>query len=376
MSAPGQEVCSTKYLLLATLLLSIFPAYAAVDGTVINQSTGKPAKDATVTLYKLGQAGPEALQSVHTDAQGKFTIDQDAQGGPHNLQATYEGVTYPHILRPGMPATGVTLEVYDASKQPGGAKVGQHFLILQPSAGQLLISEVFLYKNDGKTAYNDPANGTLKFYLPPAAKGVVKVQAKGPNGMPVEQLAQKASRPDVYKVDFPIKPGETQFELSYMVPYTAPGRFGSKDLVGSPETMLVAPAGVEVKGDGVEFSRKEPRTQAAVYVVKKPSFEVEISGEMQASEQEQQADGNSNSGPAIEQVMPKLFSQVEGSAGFFQKVLAVKWILLLTLGILSLGVILLYRQQPPAEAAAAGNIPSRDRKDAEPAKEKHERRRR
>jgi len=177
----------TKALL---LVLSVLSAYAAVDGTVINQTTGKPAKDATVTLYKLGQAGPEALQSVHTDAAGKFTIQQDAQGGPHNLQATYEGVTYAHILRPGTPTTGITLEVYDSSKQPGSAKVGQHFLILQPSQGQMVVSEVFLYKNDGKTSYNDPANGTLKFYLPPAAKGVVKVQAKGANGMSLDQLAQ------------------------------------------------------------------------------------------------------------------------------------------------------------------------------------------
>jgi len=351
----------------ALFLLSFLPLYAAVDGTVINQTTGKPAKDATVTLYKLGQAGPEALQSVHTDAAGKFSIAQDATGGPHNLQATYDGVTYAHVLRPGMPTTGVTLEVYDASKQPGHAKVGQHFLILQPSTGQMLVSEVFTYKNDGKTAYNDNTNGTLKFYLPPAAKGVVKVQAKGPNGMPLDQLATKTAKPDIYKVDFPIKPGETQFELSYMVPYTSPGRFGSKDVAGSPETMLVAPSGVELKGDGVEFSRKEPRTQAAVYVVSKPNFEVEITGEMAASEQQQQGDGGGNSGPAIEQVMPKLFSQVDGSASFFQKVLAVKWILLLALSILTLGFILLYRQQPPAEAGAAAGMAS---------KEKNERRRR
>ena len=62
---------------LAICLLLSVPMFA-VDGTVINQTTGKPANDATVTLYRLGQAGPEALESVHTDAQGKFTIKQDA----------------------------------------------------------------------------------------------------------------------------------------------------------------------------------------------------------------------------------------------------------------------------------------------------------
>src|SRR5581483_4147613 len=230
------------------------------------------------------------------------------------------------------------------------------------------------------TAYNDPANGTLKFYLPAAAKGVVKVQARAPNGMPLDQLSQKTAKPDIYKVDFPIKPGgDTQFEISYMVPYTSPGRFGSKDVAGSPETMLVAPSGVELKGDGVTFARKEPRTQAAIYTVSKPNFEIEITGQMAASEQGDAGGGgnSADSGPNIEQLMPKLFGQVEGSASFLQKVLAVKWILLLALTILTLGFILLYKQEPSAEAAAAADAPPRGRKVApEAPKEKHERRRR
>ena len=364
--------------LLLYLLLSV-PSLAGVDGTVINQTTGKPANNATVTLYKLGQAGPEALETVHTDAQGKFTIKQNAEGGPHNLQATYEGVTYAHILRPGSPTTGITLAVYNASKQPGAAKAANHFLILQPSPGQMMVSEVFLYRNEGKTSYNDPDNGTLKFYLPPAAKGVVKVQAKAPNGMPIEQLAQKTSKPDVYKIDFAIKPGETQFELNYMVPYNSPGRFGSKDLSGAAETMLVAPQGVTLKGDAVEFSRTEPRTQAAIYTARKSSYEFEISGQMQASETQGQSSEEANNGPTIEQLMPKLFNQVDGSAGFFQKVLAVKWILLLALGILALGFTLLYRREEPVEEAAKAatpTAPNRDRKGAVVARESHERRRR
>jgi hypothetical protein len=164
-----------------------------------------------------------------------------------------------------------------------------------------------------------------------------------------------------------------------MVPYTSPGRFGSKDVAGAPDTMLVAPAGVELKGDGVEFARQEPRTQAGIYTVRKPNFEVEITGEMKASEQQgaDSAEGG-GSGATIEQLMPKLFNQVNGDSGFFSKVLAVKWILLLALAILTLGFILLYRQEPPStELAAAAQSLARDRKATpEAAKEKHERRRR
>ena len=62
------------YLRLSAVALFFLQAVFAIDGTVYNQTTGKPAADATVTLYKLGQAGPEALETVHTDANGRFEI--------------------------------------------------------------------------------------------------------------------------------------------------------------------------------------------------------------------------------------------------------------------------------------------------------------
>ena len=67
----------------AASLLSLLRSHAAVDGTVINQTTGKPQPGATVTLYKLG---PDRSRSdrpgVKSDAQGKFTINQ-TRTGPH-----------------------------------------------------------------------------------------------------------------------------------------------------------------------------------------------------------------------------------------------------------------------------------------------------
>ena len=130
----------------------------------------------------------------------------------------------------------------------------------------------------------------------------------------------------------------------------------------------MVPQGVELKGDGVEFNRQGPQN-ASIYTVKKARFEIEVTGQMQPSET-QQAEENS-SGPAIEQVMPKLFSQIDGSAGLFEKLNSVKWILLMAGGILALGFILLYRQQEPVIAASSQDLPSRDRKEAVGAKDKH-----
>jgi hypothetical protein len=70
-------------------LLLVSTAFGAVDGTVINQTTGKPQAGATVTLYKIGQAGPEAIESVKSGADGKFRIAQDATGpGPRAARRT------------------------------------------------------------------------------------------------------------------------------------------------------------------------------------------------------------------------------------------------------------------------------------------------
>src|SRR5712672_4052334 len=109
--------------LIAFLLVSI--ASAAVDGTVTNRTTGKPQAGATITLYKLGENGLESVESVKSDAAGKFVINQNLQG-PRLLQSAYDGVTYNHMLPPNAPTTGVALEVYDSSKQPGEARVMEH----------------------------------------------------------------------------------------------------------------------------------------------------------------------------------------------------------------------------------------------------------
>src|SRR5580693_1837527 len=149
----------------AAILLFAVPLFAAVDGTVINKTTGQPQSGATVTLYKLGQAGMESLESVKSGAQGKFHIDQTPQG-PHLIQTAFDGVTYNHILPPGSPTSGLSLDVYNSSKRPGAAHVLRHFLIFEPSGAQLTVNEGFTFQNNGLTTYNDPDDGTLKFYLP------------------------------------------------------------------------------------------------------------------------------------------------------------------------------------------------------------------
>ena len=160
---------------------------------------------------------------------------------------------------------------------------------------------------------------------------------RSPQGMPIDRAAEKTSRPDVYSVDFPIKPGETNIQLTYTMPFSG-GKFEGHTFYKGGPTSLIAPVGVEIKGEGLEDRGQEPRTQSTIYQVKADSYRIEISGTgslQQAASSSEEAAG----GPEVQQIMPKVDEKRYT-------------ILAIASSILLLGFVLLYRArtpQPPAK---------------------------
>jgi hypothetical protein len=329
MSAASRFV-STLLPLFALLLTSPLPA--AVTGTVINRTTGQPQPGATVGFNNLGQNGIELIDQAKSDAQGHFTINQEVQG-PHLLRTAFDGVTYNHMLPPGSPTTNLTLEVYNASKEPGAAKVSKHMLLFEPAGGQMVVNETYVYANDGKTAWDDPDRGTLHFYAPKLS-GKPTVTASAPGGMPIPAPVNKTAKPDVYAVNFSVKPGETRFDLTYSVPYTEGAPYQGKILTDDGDTYLIAPNGITLQGANLKDMGTEPRTQAHIYGLSGTSYEIQLTGtEAAAPADAAAADQPDNSGPQIEQIMPRVNRMTVG-------------ILALALGILALGFAVLYRANP------------------------------
>lgn len=320
---------------LILFLLVAASAFGAVDGTVTNKTTNKPQAGATVTLYKLGGAGMESVESVKSDASGKFTINQDAKG-PHLIQTAFDGVVYNHMLPPGQPQTELNLDVFNASKQPGASKIKQHLILVEPLGTELQVRESYFFENSGTTTWNDPYGGTLRFYIPQETRGNVEVMATAPQGMPIRRPADKSNQPGVLKVDFPIKPGESRIDVNYKLPFTSPGTFSGKILQPSDQTMLAVPRGVEVKGEGVEETGKEPRTQASVFKITAKAFKLELTGtgELQpAAGGGGEGGGGEENGPSISQIQAKIYDRVY-------------WVLGLTMSVLLLGFLLMYRANP------------------------------
>jgi hypothetical protein len=192
----------------------------------------------------------------------------------------------------------------------------------------MTIQETYLLVNTGKSAWNDPDGGTLRFFLPAGAGGKATVNATAPGGLPIGAALVKTSKPDVMGVDFPVKPGETRFDISYTLPYTDGAPYEGKIVTKDENTYLIAPNGVALTGEGLNDLGAEPQTQAHIYGFSGAAYKISLAGSP-ASAAPAAAD-EASEGPQIEQIMPHAFSY----AGV---------IVALGLVVLALGFVVLYR---------------------------------
>ena len=346
----------TSAWILISLCTATLTLQAAVDGIVTNGTTGKPQPGATVTLFQPTQQGPQFIDSVKTDADGKFVITKDAPpGGPpiRLLQAVYAGVQYNKQLTPGQPLTGVEIPVYESSKAPGGAKISTHVMLIEVTGGQMGVAESYIFDNEGKTTWNNPDTGTLQFTLPAAAQGKVEVNVLAPGGLPIRRAPDPTGKPNTFKVDFPIKPGQSEIRMEWQMPFTTPGTFDGVVIAkGAPALKLLAPVGVTLTGDGITPLGKEPTTGASIYEVAGAQFHLNIEGSgtlrAQSDDSGGGGDGEDNGSPKVSENMPKLYGLAVATGDPIAPFLAVKWIVGSVLGMLAIGFALLYRKGNPA----------------------------
>jgi len=316
---------------LAVLLVISLPLLA-VDGVVVNATTGQPQSGVAINLVQPSQNGMVQLGNTTTDSQGQFKIEKQIPPGPGLLQATYQGTTYNQIITPGMSTTGVQLKIYDSTKKAGIARTMEHLILLEPDADRLRVSETFVLGNDSNLTFNDPAKGSIQFFLPPATNGNAQVIITAPGGMPIPRPALKTPAAGIYKVDYPVKPGETRMDVSYTVPSTT--KFSGKIVASDAATHLVTPGTVTITGDGIELAGREPQTQANIYNLTGLDYNLLIDGIGSLRPDDsagQGAQGDDGGSPQVEIKKPRIYGQLP-------------WVLSLAFAILALGGTMLYRR--------------------------------
>jgi hypothetical protein len=226
--------------LCATALLTAASYAGTVTGQVINGTTSKPAAGDEVVILSLSQ-GMSEIAHTKADASGNFKVDVPDDGTPHMVRVTHQGVNYFPKGGPLMPgATSATVQVYDSSKNlPVTTTV--NVMRVQADNSSLQGTELYAVQNSSSPARTlfDP-DKTYEFTLPDGAV-IDSAAARTQDGQPVNSspIPQKAK--NHYAFVFPLRPGETQFQIAYHMPYSGEATITPKVLTAMQHYVVMFP---------------------------------------------------------------------------------------------------------------------------------------
>jgi hypothetical protein len=267
--------------LLSLSLTGILAAAAhagTLSGTVINRTTGKATPNIDLTILSPTQ-GMRELGSSKSDAQGRFTISNDAIGtAPVLVRATYHDVSYNAFAPPGRPE--VEVEIYELSKDIQTVSIANHIIIFQPGNDKLIGAEEYIVRNASQPpqAYFR-TEGNFEFVIPEKAT-LQQVSTVNATGMSVQQASIDKGKGHI-AIAYPFRPGDTSIRLSYEMPYSASATSLKLSAVyPGVNTLVVVPPGVTVTGDGLTAAGQEQGMFLFAHepLAAKASFTVKLSG--------------------------------------------------------------------------------------------------
>ena len=219
------------------LLLAPFAAPAAlaatITGTVTNGTNNKPSAGDDVILVSLQQRMQETARTK-TDAHGHYSIDVPDQG-MHLIRVDHQKASY---FQPAPPSTTtVDVQVFDVAATVSGITTEANVIRVETDPQGLHVTQSYFVKNDSTPPRTQFSNHSYEIYLPPDAK-IEGAAAMGPGGMPVASSPAPMGEKGHYTYLFPLRPGETQFQVTYSLPYSGSAKLAPK-LAGSADNVVV-----------------------------------------------------------------------------------------------------------------------------------------
>lgn len=215
---------------------------ASISGTVTNQTKKKPAAGDSVELMRLGM---DVAAKTITDAQGHFTLDATDGAPMHLLRVIHDKATY---FRPVPAGTAtVNVDVYDAAEKVEGVSTEADVARIEASPNGLSVIENFFVKNASSPPRTQFGPRAYEIYLPKDAQ-VVAAVAQGPGSMPVQTPPTPLGTPGDYAFVYPLRPGETRFQVSYQIPYTGSFQFHPRVSAPVDNLAIILPKSVQFAG--------------------------------------------------------------------------------------------------------------------------------
>jgi hypothetical protein len=281
--------------------LSGFGFAESITGTVTNKTNNKPAAGDDVVLIRLAQGMQEATRTK-TDAKGRFTLDVP-DAGVHLVRVTHDKANY---FRPAPPGTqSVEVEVFDSAVKVAGVSSEADVMRVQTEEGgkSLRVVENFFVKNESNPPKTQFGERPFEFYLPAGAV-VEGSAALGPGGMPVQASPVPLGDPNHYAFIFPIRPGETRFQITYKLPYSGSAKLAPKPTMLTDTVAVMMPKSMTFQaGPSAPYAPVTEETTAQTFVARNVSpsqpleFTVSGLGQLPRDNAAVSGDGAQSGGP-------------------------------------------------------------------------------
>ncbi len=241
-----------------------------VEGRVINGTDPSIIpRSVELDLVELG-AGMNIVKTTTTDSSGRFRIEGLPESGRLIIRAIYKDVNYHSQFN--MDASGraaVEIEVFEPTTSLEGIKVESAGIAFQIVGDQLHSLETVTLKNTTqppKTLMHP--EGSYRFSKPAGILEVPKIRVTAPGSrMPVIQAALESADGRSYYSQYPLKPGETTFEVQRILPYAGHKYVYTGKTYYDIASMDIglSPADITLTGTGLSKVSTDTQQNFAIY---------------------------------------------------------------------------------------------------------------
>lgn len=236
-----------------------------LKGTVTDVTTQKPAAGDEVVLIDFSN-GLQELGHTRSDSDGSFSFNVPESKRPRILQVIHQGAPYYKTASVG--SSSIRLEVYDVSKKLKDIVVTADVTRFQVKEGSLQAVRLFAVRNNSSPPRTQMSDHNFEFYLPEGAQ-IDHCMARSAGGQPVRTFPLPQHEKNRYAFIFPLRPGETQFQMLFHMPYTGEATINPRPVYGVEHFVVMLPKQMQfATRSGAAFKTMiDPRQSDAILQV-------------------------------------------------------------------------------------------------------------
>ncbi|MGA7522375.1 MAG: carboxypeptidase regulatory-like domain-containing protein [Acidobacteriaceae bacterium] len=286
--------------LFAALAVPVSLAAATISGTVIDKTTGKPAAGDTAVLLDLQQGMTESAQTT-IDAKGHYSFTVADANGMHLVRVDHQKASYYGPVPPN--TATVNIDVYDVAPKVDGIHLYADVERMETNQQGLSVTESYFVRNQSKPAKTQLSAHSFEIYLPTDAV-LEGATAAGPGGMAVESSPVPTGQKGHYAFIFPLRPGETRFQIGYHLPYSGSATLHAQVSLAADNVAIMLPKAMSFSGKDfqpLQGDASGPGTQTFLATNVKADTPVAytVSGTGSMPREQQQAQGQGGPGQAM-----------------------------------------------------------------------------